>query len=146
MYISLPGNFSLASKHLWNKECMSVFFASVSLIFVVRILVSLKTQKSCKNAFILIPGVEYEAPSDCSQQLTVICLVLQQRRDFARCRQLLQLCGVFWELFRGYIDDRALISGLLCAYCQLLAGCCCLWFVTQSRAKKKQEEIRYPAV
>ena len=34
--------------------------------------------------FVLIPGVGYGAASDCSQQLTMICLMLQEGCDFCR--------------------------------------------------------------
>jgi hypothetical protein len=49
----------------------------------VRILVSFKsTEMLWECVFVLIPGVGHGAASDCLQQLSVICLVLQQGCGF----------------------------------------------------------------
>ena len=71
---------------------------------VLRILVSLKTQKCYVNV-VLTPGVEYGTASDCPQQLNMTCLVLLQGCDFDSWNSL---CLEFWGLFRGYINVRVL--------------------------------------
>jgi hypothetical protein len=50
-------------------------------VSIVGMLISLKTQLCSVNMLILILGVGCGAASDRTQQLTMICLMLWQRRD-----------------------------------------------------------------
>jgi hypothetical protein len=43
-----------------------------------------RTIMLCECFFVLIPGMGYGAASDCPQLLTMICLMLQEGRDFCQ--------------------------------------------------------------
>jgi hypothetical protein len=87
---------------------------------------------------------------DWPQQLTLICLVLQQRCGFASCRDFSAnvQCLEFWELFRRPInlrDPRGRVSGC-CSFREVGYSLVVAVVKEETRRKELHSEISLPSI